>query len=85
MSTGPRETCHKPVVGECDCGRELDRRIWLRRAAITGQSGVSLQCRECGEILFARFDDGRNSHRPAPEWFVPLAKRGQVAEDFRGE
>jgi hypothetical protein len=85
MSTGPRETCRKPVVGECDCGRELDGHIVIRRAAVEGQSGISLRCRECGGTLFARFDDGRHSHRPAPDWFVPLAERGRVVEDFQGE
>jgi len=84
MSTGPRETCNKPVVGECDCGRVLDGHITVRRAAVEGQTGVWLDCAECDGTLFARFDEGRHSHRPAPEWFVPLAERGRVVEDFQG-
>jgi len=84
MSTGPSETCRKPVLGECECGHVIDRRITLRRAAVEGQTGVWLRCSECRETLFARFDEGRHSHRPAPEWFVPLAERGRVVEDFQG-
>jgi len=84
MSASPSETCQKPVLGECECGREIDGHITVRRAAVEGQTGISLRCHECGETLFAQFEDGRHRHRPAPEWFVPLAERGRVVEDFQG-